>query len=132
MTYTDYINETRENCLKVLSELSDSDIQNTEKTVRFLATDDRVTGVYSEHCTSMKGNAEDNIKDVIFDEEFLNDFNGNKMDMQDTMAHGPEAVDAIVRYLAIKHISIIELIEQEKAKRRLKREKTARDNSVRT
>ena len=130
MTYADYIDETTENCKKVLSECSESDLSNDKKIMNFLASDDRVTGAYSGHCTSMKGSAEENIKDVLFDEEFLKDFNDRGMDMQDTMNNGPEAVDAIARYLALKHISLIELIKNER-KRRAEKDRQAKSNTVR-
>ena len=130
MTYADYIKETTENCMKVLSECSANDILNDKYISELLWTDDRVTGVVSGQCTSLKGSAEENIKDILIDEEFLEDFNKRGMDMQETLAFGPQALDSVARCLALKHISIRELIELEK-KKRIEKERQVKNNPVR-
>ncbi|MCR4557856.1 MAG: hypothetical protein K5779_08550 [Saccharofermentans sp.] len=130
MTYADYINETTQNCIKVISECSANDIADADHVKEFLWVDDRVTGIISGRCTSLKGSAEENIQDVLFDEEFLKDFTEDKMDMQVTMTMGPEAIDAVARYLALKHISIVELIENER-KRRSEKDCQTKSNPVR-
>ena len=89
-----------------------------------------MTGVYSGHCTSVVGSAAENIKDVLFDEKFLRDFNERGMDMQEVMAYDPEAIDVVARCLALKHISMLDLIEEEQ-QRRIKRQREARKNSLR-
>lgn len=130
MTYADYIKETTENCMKVLSECSANDILNDKRIKEILWQDDRVTGVVSGCCTSLKGSAEENIKDILVDEEFLEDFNKREMDMQETLAYGPQALDSVARCLALSHISIRELIENEQ-KRRIEKERQARNNPIR-
>ncbi len=64
------------------------------------------------------------------DEKFLRDFNERGMDMQEVMAYGAEAIDVVARCLALKHISMLELLEQEH-QRRIRRRREARKNSVR-
>ena len=92
--------------------------------------DDRVTGVISGYCTSVNGTAAENIKDVLFDEQFLADFNERGMNMQEIMAYGAEAIDVVARCLALKHISILQLVEKEQ-RRRIERDRQKRNNSVR-
>ena len=130
MTYEQNIEETKANCAKVLSNCSAGELLDVEHLRRLLWEDDRVTGVISGFCTSVNGNAAENIKDVLFDEDFLADFNERKMNMQEVMAYGAEAIDVVARCLALKHISILELVEQEQ-KRRIERNRQARKNSMR-
>ncbi len=130
MTYEQYIEETKANCAKVLSNCSAGELLDVEHLRKILWEDDRVTGVISGFCTSVNGNAAENIKDVLFDEDFLADFNERKMNMQEVMAYGADAIDVVARCLALKHISILELVEQEQ-KRRIERNRQARKNSMR-
>ena len=130
MTYDEYIEETTCNCSRVLMDCSAGQLLDIEYVRNILWEDDRVTGVYSGHCTSVQGTAAENIKDVLFDEKFLRDFNERGMDMQEVMAYGPEAIDVVARCLALKHISILKLIEQEQQRRRRK-QREARQNSIR-
>ena len=44
------------------------------------------------------------------------------MNMQNVMINGPEAIDITARCLALKHISILDLIKREQERRRLERE----------
>ena len=130
MTYDQYIEETTENCKKVIMDCATGELLDVEHMRKRLWEDDRVTGVYSGHCTSVQGSAADNIKDVLFDEKFLRDFNERGMDMQEVMAYGAEAIDVVARCLALKHISMLELLEQEH-QRRIRRRIEARKNAVR-
>ena len=130
MTYEQYIEETKANCAKVLSNCSAGELLDVEYLRKILWEDDRVTGVISGYCTSVDGDVNEKIKDVLFDEDFLADFNERKMNMQEVMAYGAEAIDVVARCLALKHISILELVEQEQ-KRRIERNRQARKNSMR-
>ena len=127
MTYKEYIEDTVKNCMTVLSERTSGELLDANHLRSILWEDDRVTGVISGFCTSVKGNVSDNIKDVIFDKDFLNDLNEREMNMQTVMAYGPEAIDVTARCLALKHISILELIKREQERRHLERERVACD-----
>lgn len=129
MTYKEYIEETAANCAHVLEDCSAGELLDVEYLRKILWEDDRVTGVISGYCTSAKGNAVENIRDVLFDFEFLRDFNNRDMNMQEIMAYGPDAIDVVARCLSLKHISIRELVEQEQ-KKRLERDKYTRMNFV--
>lgn len=131
MNYQQYIDETTDNCRKVLSDCSAGELLDLEHMRKILWEDDRVTGVISGRCSSVRGTPEENIKEVLFDPMFLQDFNEREMDMQYVMAFGAEAIDMVARCLALKHISMIELIEQEQ-QRRKQRQREARRISVRT
>lgn len=130
MTYEQYIEETTNNCMSVLADCSAGELLDVEHLRTLLWEDDRVTGVISGYCTSVNGTAAENIKDVLFDEQFLADFNEREMNMQEVMAYGAEAIDVVARCLALKHISILELVEREQ-RRRIEKERQARRNSAR-
>lgn len=130
MTYEKYIEETTNNCMSVLADCSAGELLDVEHLRTLLWEDDRVTGVISGYCTSVNGTAAENIKDVLFDEQFLADFNEREMNMQEVMAYGAEAIDVVARCLALKHISILELVEREQ-RRRIEKERQARRNSAR-
>ena len=130
MTYENYIEETTNNCMSVLADCSAGQLLDVEYLRKILWEDDRVTGVISGYCTSVNGTAAENIKEVLFDEKFLADFNERNMNMQEIMVYGAEAIDVVARCLALKHISIKKLVEQER-QRRSKRQREARNNSIR-
>ena len=129
MTYDEYIEATKKNCMTVLAECDSRELEDIECLRKILWGDDRVTGVIDGYCTSLEGNAADNIKGTLFNKEFLKDFNEHNLNMQTIMAYGPEAVDVIIRCLCLKHISILELVEKERENRSTK-EKDTRRNSV--
>lgn len=129
MTYQQYIDDTTDNCRKVLSDCRAGELLDYEYVRQILWEDERVTGVISGRCSSVSVSPEDNIKDVIFDPMFLKDFNERGMNMQEVMAHGADAIDVVARCLALKHISMLDLIEEEQ-QRRIKRQREARNNSV--
>ena len=130
MTYDEYIAATKKNCMMVLEDCDNEELENIEHLRRILWEDDKVTGVIGGYCTSTEGNAAENIKGTLFNKEFLKDFNEHNLNMQTIMAYGPEAVDVVIRCLCLKHISILELVEKER-QRRIKREKEAHTNAVR-
>ena len=130
MTYENYIEETTNNCMSVLADCSAGELLDVEHLRTLLWEDDRVTGVISGYCSSVNGTAAENIKDVLFDEQFLADFNEREMNMQEVMSYGAEAIDVVARCLALKHISILELVEREQ-RRRIEKERQARRNSAR-
>lgn len=126
MTYDEYISETEKNCRTVLSECTAKELGEIEHLKRTLWEDDRVTGVYNGYCTSVSGTPSELIKGVLFDKQFLADFNEHDLNMQTVMAYGPEAVDVVIRCLSLKHINVVELAEREK----IRRQKEARSNSA--
>ena len=131
MTYQEYIEDTVKNCMTVLSECPTGDLLDANHLRNILWEDDRVTGVISGYCTSVKGTASDNIMEVLFDPDFLRDLNARGMNMQNVMFNGPDAIDIAARCLALKHISILDLVKHEQERRRLEREKAVCDNSDR-
>ena len=121
MTYRDYIKETYNNCKSVLSECSTGELLDLEHIKRLLWGDDRVTGVNNGKCVSVTVPVSENIKDLLFDNEFLKDFNAQSLNMQRIMSQGPEAIDVTARSLALSHINVVELVEKE---RKLRSEKS--------
>ena len=130
MTYDEYIAETTKNCMKVLADRTNRELENIELIRKILWQEDRVTGVINGVCSSMKGKAAENIKGVLFNDLFLKDFNEVGLNMQNVMAYGPEAIDVVARCLALKHININKLIEEERERRR-RREADSRKCSTR-
>ena len=139
MTYDEYIAETTKNCMKALADRTNRELENIELIRKILWQEDRVTGVISGVCSSMKGKAAENIKGVIFNDLFLKDFNEVGLNMQNVMAYGPEAIDVVARCLALKHININKLIKhininkliEEERERRRRREADSRKCSTR-
>lgn len=129
MTYDEYIADTTKNCKEVLTECLNTELENIEYLRRILWEDDRVTGVHRGFCTSASGKATERIKGTLFNKEFLADFNEHNLNMQEIMFYGAEAVDVVIRCLALKHISVVKLAEKER-ERRLQREKEIRRNSA--
>jgi hypothetical protein len=117
MTYKEYIKDTRDNCVKVISECTMDKLEDTEKLKRILWEEDRVTGVLSGHCSSLNVSAATCIKDVLFDSEFLADFNANELNMQTMMQRGAEAIDITARCLALSHVNVKELADREYSRR---------------
>ncbi|MBR7087881.1 MAG: hypothetical protein IKI38_00870, partial [Mogibacterium sp.] len=101
MTYREYIKVTSDNCSRVLADCSAGELLDVEYLRKILWEDDRVTGVISGYCTSSELSAAENIKDVLFDNEFLREFNERNMNMQEVMAYGAEAIDVAARCLAL-------------------------------
>ena len=130
MTYDEYIAETTKNCMKTLADRTNRELENIELIRKILWQEDRVTGVINGICSSMKGKAAENIKGVLFNNLFLKDFNEVGLNMQNVMAYGPEAIDVVARCLALKHININKLIEEERERRR-RREADSRKCSTR-
>lgn len=130
MTYDEYIAETTKNCMKALADRTNRELENIELIRKILWQEDRVTGVINGVCSSMKGKAAENIKGVLFNDLFLKDFNEVGLNMQNVMAYGPEAIDVVARCLALKHININKLIEEERERRR-RREADSRKCSTR-
>ena len=130
MTYDEYIAETTKNCMKALADRTNRELENIELIRRILWQEDRVTGVINGICSSMKGKAAENIKGVLFNNLFLKDFNEVGLNMQNVMAYGPVAIDVVARCLALKHININKLIEEERERRR-RREADSRQCSAR-
>ena len=130
MTYDEYIAETTKNCMKALADRTNRELENIELIRKILWQEDRVTGVINGICSSMKGKAAENIKGVLFNNLFLKDFNEVGLNMQNVMAYGPEAIDVVARCLALKHININKLIEEERERRR-RRESESKKCSVR-
>ena len=117
MTYEQYIEETIENCKKVLSDCSAGELLDIEHLKKILWEDDRVTGVISGYCTCTTGPATENISGVLFNKEFLADFNANELNMQTMMQRGAEAIDITARCLALSHVNVNELADKEYSRR---------------
>jgi len=117
MTYKEYIKVTGDNCVKVISELTMDHLSDLERLKVLLWKDDRITGVVSGHCASRDVSAAECIKDVLFDKEFLQDFNANELNMQTMMQRGAEAIDITARCLALTHVNVKELADKEYSRR---------------
>ena len=104
MTYAEYKKDTFDNCMKVLEDCGDSELVMLDHLKRLLYEDDNVTGVMSGRCSSANSTVLSNINEILFDEEFLADFNKHGLNMQTVMAYGAEAIDVAARCLALSHI----------------------------
>lgn len=130
MTYAEYKKETYDNCKKALSDVAYDDLMDLELLKKLLWEDDRVTGVASGHCTSRLEKASDGIEDILFDREFLSDFNRNGLNMQRVIAYGPDGIDVAARCMALSYVNVLELARAE-CERRDERERQIKSCSVR-
>jgi len=126
MTYAEYKKDTFDNCMKVLEDCGDSELVMLDHLKRLLYEDDNVTGVMSGRCSSANSTVLSNINEILFDEEFLADFNKHGLNMQTVMAYGAEAIDVAARCLALSHISVRELATKEAQRREDRAGLTAR------
>ena len=55
----------------------------------------------------------------------------SNMNMQEVMAYGAEAIDVVARCLALKHISIRELVEKEQRNRRQRQREASHKSAIR-
>ena len=117
MTYAEYKKDTFDNCMKVLEDCGDSELVMLDHLKRLLYEDDNVTGVMSGRCSYANSTVLSNINEILFDEEFLADFNKHGLNMQTVMAYGAEAIDVAARCLALSHISVRELATKEAQRR---------------
>ena len=126
MTYAEYKKDTFDNCMKVLEDCGDSELVMLDHLKRLLYEDDNVTGVMSGRCSSANSTVLSNINEILFDEEFLADFNKHGLNMQTVMAYGAEAIDVAARCLALSQISVRELATKEAQRREDRAGLTAR------
>ena len=117
MTYAEYKKDTFDNCMKVLEDCGDSELVMLDHLKRLLYEDDNVTCVMSGRCSYANSTVLSNINEILFDEEFLADFNKHGLNMQTVMAYGAEAIDVAARCLALSHISVRELATKEAQRR---------------
>ena len=54
MTYDQYIEATKKNCMKVLADCTSKELESIEYLRKILWEDDKVTGVIGGYCTSME------------------------------------------------------------------------------
>ena len=117
MTYREYIKATYDNCKKALSDCTMDQLSDLEKVKRILWEDDRVTGAVSGRCASVDDETLTRFEEVLFDSEFIKDFNAYDLNMQRVMANGVTAVDVAARCLALSHVNVQELAQKEYERR---------------
>lgn len=127
MTYKEYISVTVENIRKFLREhISDGDLYYPEKIRNLAFESEYVTGYSCNTFTNDPKIASDNACEVIFDQSFIDDVHANEVDLNKVMVEGVEATDVLARCLAMTHINIAVLAEEERERRKREREKAER------
>ena len=114
MKFNDYIEETKENAKEYIKDewdyLKDKD---KEEIFDILFLEDSVTGNGSGSYTFSTYQAEQNIAELLFDDDFIDEleqtFGGN---LGDLIKRGAEAVDVTARCLALYYVDIDEILEE--------------------
>lgn len=112
MTFNDYIEETKENAKDYIRDNFDyiSDIDSLRDD---LFLDDTVTGNASGSYTCNTWKAQENVKNLIWDDDFIDNL---KMyygeDIGDLIKRGAETVDVTARCLALDFIDIEEIYNE--------------------
>lgn len=114
MNFRDYIEETKENAKEyITSEWDYLKDKESEEIFDILFLEDSVTGNGSGSFTFSTYQAEQNIAELIFDDEFIDEleqnFGGN---LGDLIKRGAECVDVTARCLALYYVDIDEIIDE--------------------
>lgn len=109
MTFEDYKRETLENAINAAAEWAEwaceyPDEDEFESMFYDLECNDSVTGNGSGSFTFSTFQAQENIKDVLFDSEFLEYVEDMGLDICDLLKQGAEAVDVVARCAALEAV----------------------------
>ena len=105
MTFDDYKNQVREDAIDAISEGDYDDYESFDEVYDALWTDDSVTGNGSGSYTFSTRKAQQNVSDLFWDEEFVDECNGLGIELSSFSEHGPEAMDVTARCLALGYVS---------------------------
>ena len=110
----DYVEETKENAKEYIQfewqYLKDKD---KEEIFDILFLEDSVTGNGSGSYTFSTYQAQQNISELIFDDDFIDELEGNfGGNLGDLLKRGAEAVDVTARCLALYYVDIDEILEE--------------------
>lgn len=114
MNFKDYIEETKENAKEYIQEnwdyLKDKD---KEEIFDVLFLEDSVTGNGSGSYTFSTYQATQNVNELLFDEDFIDELEGNfGGNLSDLIKRGSECVDVTARCLALYYVDIDEILEE--------------------
>jgi hypothetical protein len=114
MDFREYIEETKENAKEYIKEnwnyLEDKTAEEIQEDL-FLS--DGVTGNGSGSFTFNTYEAQQNVSELIFDEDFINALKWNfGQDLGELIQKGAESVDVTARCLALYEFDINEIIEE--------------------
>ena len=113
MTFKDYIKQVEEDAREVASDYKGY-CHNVDDFRDRLFIDDSVTGNASGSYTFNTAQAEENVADLIWDDEFIDalQFNYGE-DISEVIKKGAEAVDVTARCLALDYIDIEAIYNEE-------------------
>lgn len=114
MNFKDYIEETKDNAKEYIEENFDYlKDKESEEIFDVLFLEDSVTGNGSGSFTFSTYEAQQNISELIFDEDFIDElehnFGGN---LSELIKRGAECVDVTARCLALYYVDIDEILEE--------------------
>lgn len=114
MNFKDYIEETKENAKEyITSEWDYLKDKDKEEIFDILFLEDSVTGNGSGSYTFSSYEASQNISELIFDDDFIDELEGNfGENLGDLIKRGAEAVDVTARCLALYYVDIDEILEE--------------------
>lgn len=114
MNFRDYIEETKENAKEYMKEeFEEFEGKDGDEILDMLFIEDAVTGNASGSFTFNTEEAQENISELIFDSDFLDDLEFNfGEDIGELIKNGAESVDVTARCLALYHIDFDELLTE--------------------
>lgn len=114
MNFKDYIKETKENAKEYINENFDYlKDKESEEIFDILFLEDSVTGNGSGSYTFSTYQATQNVNELLFDEDFIDELEGQfGGDLGDLIKRGAEAVDVTARCLALYYVDIDEILDE--------------------
>lgn len=101
MTFQDYVNEVIKDACEAIDDGVYDYVNDADDLTDEMWCDDSITGNGSGSYTFNTWKAQQNVSDVIWDEEFLNELDDMCVDLGSLMKDGAEAVDVTARCVAL-------------------------------
>lgn len=101
MTFQDYIRETVENALNAIANDDYYYCSDSDEVIDEMWLDDSITGNGSGSFTFNTAEAEENTRDLLWDDEFASECSDLDIKWGDLISQGAESVDVTARCLAL-------------------------------
>ena len=101
MLFADYIEQVAADAIEAIERGDYDDRSDIDDVMDDMWTDDGITGNGSGSYTFNTWKAQEYVKDLLFDDEFVNECEGLCIDMGDLLKQGAESIDVTARCLAL-------------------------------
>lgn len=103
MLFNDYIAAVKKDAIECIEQGEYSDYESFNDAFESMFIDDSITGNGSGSYTLNRHKAEENIKDLLFDDMFLTEVEGLGYTVSGLLSKGAEAIDVIARCIALEY-----------------------------